>query len=61
MTVQSAAEAEGSAATPVVANTTPAVTAATFSFERFSTLGLSPPALREAPIVHVGSALEASY
>jgi hypothetical protein len=61
VTVQSAAEAEGSTATPDVANTTAAVTAATFSFERLSTSALSPPALRRAAFVRAKRACEASY
>jgi hypothetical protein len=61
VTVQSAADAEGSIATPDVAKTTPAVTAATFSFERLSTSALSPPALRRAAFAHAERAWKASY
>jgi hypothetical protein len=61
VTVQSAADADGSAATPDVANTTPAVTAATFSFGRLSTSALSPPAIRDTAIVHAETACAASY
>ncbi|MBV9196454.1 MAG: hypothetical protein JO168_20145 [Solirubrobacterales bacterium] len=40
--VQLAAESAGSASTPDVANTTPAVRAATFSFERLTTVAFRP-------------------
>jgi hypothetical protein len=52
VTVQSAAEADGTAATAATVNTAPTVIAATFSFERFNTVALSPPASRDAAIVH---------
>jgi hypothetical protein len=62
VTVHSAAEdADGSAARPQLARTTPAVKAAVFSFGRFSTSALSPPALRDTALVHATRSCEASY
>jgi hypothetical protein len=52
LTVQSAAEAEGSAAKPNTAKTALTVIAATFSFGRFNTVALSPPASRDAACLH---------
>lgn len=43
VTVQPAAEAAGSAATPITAATTARVASPTFSFPRLSTVALSPP------------------
>lgn len=43
-TVQSAADADGSATKPSAAKTAPTVIAATFSFGRLNTVALSPPA-----------------
>lgn len=60
VTVQSAAEAVGSTAKPNTENTAPAVIAATFSFGRFNTGALSPPALRDAATRHAQGACRAS-